>query len=140
MFSNIPFHTTLIKIKKPLSPFDSRSADIRSDGQDTFICAVIRQLIQPSKISWRKNGVRYIIAPVMGSLILTFVSKKTHSISITNFFLLMTFRGNYYVLRDTNVLHKQIQRHNAAALNPLNMKRRLLYLKTQFVPRCCAMY
>jgi len=64
MFPNTPFHTTLIKIKKPLSPFDSRSADIRSDGQDTFICAVIRQLIQPSKISWCKNGVSYISVPV----------------------------------------------------------------------------
>ena len=26
------------------------------------------------------------------------------------------------------------------SINPLNTKRRLLYLKTQFVPRCCAMY
>ena len=25
-------------------------------------------------------------------------------------------------------------------INPLNTKRRLVYLKTQFVPRCCAMY
>ena len=29
---------------------------------------------------------------------------------------------------------------NRLIINPLNTKRRLLYLKTQFVPRCCAMY
>ena len=44
---------------------------------------------------------------------------------------------SYRLINTVSIHHTP---HTWTYINPLNMKRRLLYLKTQFVPCCCAMY
>ena len=65
-----------------------------------------------------------------------------------------TFLYRHFIFTDRNIIaisrlflayHMPVSNHlhqlgHNITINPLNTKRRLLYLKTQFIPRCCAMY